>query len=103
MNEIKAAGHRDLEAPLAGYVVEETVREIYVPVISSFGHEGEGHVGRFFDDLKKKFDRIIVPTVMSLRLEGILKRRDFHYEWHREPTFGTPIECMVWRKPASEG
>lgn len=96
---LNAPGSRKLEAPLSGYVVECAVREVYVPVISSFGHEGEGHVGAFFDDLKTKCERIIVPTVLSERLEAMLKRRDFHYEWHREPHFGEVVECFVWRKP----
>ena len=57
---------------------------------------GSGDVGRMLDNLPKD-RKVIVPTVLSGRLDGMLRRRNFQMEMVRPGSspFGEPYFAMV--------
>lgn len=89
---------RDLDGPLYGYLVIETIRRAYLPAVGSFD-EGRGHVGRLLAELMADYDEIVVPVVVSAKLAGMLDRRGFHAETRYAPApFDETIDCWVWRR-----
>ena len=79
-----------------GYTVDMGERGIYVPLIGAI-QPGNGDVGRYLDGLAHD-RRVVVPNVLSGRLEGMLKRRGFTLveEWAED--FGEYVPCWE-RKP----
>jgi hypothetical protein len=65
--------------------------DLYVPLIQAV-HPGNGDVGRYLDSLPTGC-RIVVPNVISARLEGMLLRRGFEpiAEWFED--FGEYVPC----------
>jgi hypothetical protein len=88
----------DLEPPLAGYYISKTERVCYLPVIESL-EEGQGHVGRLLERLQAEHDVVVISTVMSDRLRGMLERRDYRRETHFAAGFDDYVHCYVWRRP----
>jgi len=87
----------DFEEPLQGYYVTDVQRVVFMPVISSLD-PGKGLVGAQIDKFKEDYDVVVVPTVMSEKLEGMLLRRDFHPETQWSRAMQEHVHCFVWRR-----
>ena len=79
-----STGPFDFVVSLAPGVVGYTVDvgpDLYVPLIEA-SKPGSGDVGRYLDSLPRD-RRVVVPNVISARLEGMLARRGFSatVEW----------------------
>ncbi len=99
MPERIAAVAQDLESPLNGYYISRTERVAYLPVVIST-EPGNGHVGRFVDQLKADHDVVVVPCVMNGRLAEMLERRGFHRETHYVAYLNEhDPDVWVWRRP----
>lgn len=72
-------------------------RTAYLPVVLN-PNEGDGSVGKLLDSLKQEHDVIVVSTVSSARLMGMLVRRDFHPERHFAQEMDEFVDTMVWRR-----
>ena len=88
---------QNLPEGLNGYVIHKTERVAYLPVVAN-PNEGNGAVGRLLDSLKADHDVVVVSTVTSERLQGMLERRGFCPEVHCSAYMDEPVECMVWRQ-----
>jgi len=66
-------GLEELAPGVMGYTVE--MKELWVPFISAT-EEGSGSVGRYLDSLPEDIS-IVIPTVISERLDGMLRRRGY--------------------------
>ena len=74
-NDFIIPGQEPLIAPgVRGYTFEDE-KEVWIPLIFAV-RKGNGDVGRYLDGLPRS-KRIIVPTVTSSRLAGMLARRGF--------------------------
>lgn len=90
-------GQEPLLAPgVRGYTVE-CDGELWIPVVFA-EREGAGDVGRYLDTLPKD-KTVIFPTVLSARLEGMLKRRGFALERVYCKELG---QSIGWKRGASQ-
>lgn len=87
----------DLKPPLRGYFVSHVERVAYLPAILS-DEEGQGHAGRLLLELQDSHDVVVVPSVVSERLAGMLGRRGYHVELHYAVSMCEHVECWVWRR-----
>ena len=67
---------------------------LYIPYIRA-DREGNGDVGRYLDSLPTD-RRVVVPCVISKRLEGMLKRRGFTPAWEWSEYMGEHVE--IWER-----
>ncbi len=79
-----------------GYTMTSEDGSVYVPVVVAM-NPGHGDVGRYIDSLPK--DKTVkFPTVISARLEGMLKRRGFTLTREWDPNFEEWAEVYVREK-----
>mgnify|MGYP001576036037 CR=1 FL=1 len=71
--------YRKMPAGLYGYWWE-TERGICVPLIASY-HQGDGTFSTFLNTLRQKRKTIFFPTVVSARLDAILRAKGFIDCW----------------------
>jgi hypothetical protein len=76
-----------------GYTVDMPDGSLNIPLIQA-EHEGSGEVGRWIDALPVN-RRIVFPTVISARLQGMLERRGYHPEQEWVEEFGEWANLMV--------
>ncbi len=74
-----------LASGVKGYAIEKE-DALYIPVIMA-DSPGSGDVGRFLDSLPRH-KAIKFPTVISLTLAGMLKRRGYFLVSEEDPEFG---------------
>lgn len=65
----------ELAPNVLGYTIDGDDDSLWIPVIQA-ADEGAGDVGRYLDTLPHD-RRVVVPTVLSSRLAGMLHRRGF--------------------------
>lgn len=90
----------DLQPPLNGYIVTETVRRVYLPAVMSL-EPGQGNVSELLASLTAEYDEVIVPGVISETLAGMLQRRGFKRETQWAAEMDEHVVCLVWRKQAN--
>jgi hypothetical protein len=89
-------GQERLAPGVFGYATE-TDRGLYVGWIAA-EREGSGDVGRYLDQLPRD-RRVVFPTILSLRLAGMLLRRGFTVGKEYAEEFGEWVDLME-RVPA---
>jgi hypothetical protein len=91
-----AVPHGQVEYPLArgvrGYTLDVD-GDLWLPLISAVS-EGSGDVGRYLDSLPEDRD-VFVPNCISLRLEGMLRRRGFVAAEVWAPEMGETVTVML--------
>lgn len=81
---------------ITGHIIEQG-DTVIIPFFMS-EVEGRGYAGQFIDGLKDKYKIVMIPNLLSDKLEQMLLRRGFKKKWKYVDFLKSHTDVMIWKK-----